>query len=56
MVIAAYAAAWPAVDLTLRTGTTAESVTRVLERVLDGAFVAGPVEHAHLAQDTVFRE
>jgi DNA-binding transcriptional LysR family regulator len=55
-IIAAYAAAWPAVDLTLRTGTTAESVTRVLERVLDGAFVAGPVDHAHLAQDTVFRE
>jgi LysR family transcriptional regulator, cell division regulator len=55
-IIAAYAAAWPAVDLTLRTGTTAESVTRVLEHELDGAFVAGPVDHAQLAQDIVFRE
>ena len=55
-VIAAYVAAHPAVDLTLRTGTSAESVTRVLERELDGAFVAGPVDHPDLAQETVFRE
>ena len=55
-IIAAYVAAHPSVDLTLRTGTSAESVTRVLERELDGAFVAGPVAHAELAQETVFRE
>jgi LysR family transcriptional regulator, cell division regulator len=55
-IIASYAAAFPDVDLTLRTGTSAESVTRVLQRELDGAFVAGPVAHADLAQEIVFRE
>jgi LysR family transcriptional regulator, cell division regulator len=55
-IIASYAAAWPDVDLTLRTGTSAELVTRVLARELDGAFVAGPVDHADLTQEIVFRE
>jgi DNA-binding transcriptional LysR family regulator len=55
-IIARYAATWPDVDLTLRTGTSAESIERVLRRDLDGAFVAGPVEHADLAQETMFRE
>jgi LysR family transcriptional regulator, cell division regulator len=55
-IIASYAAAWPDVDLTLRTGTSAELVTRVLARELDGAFVAGPVDHADLTQEVVFRE
>jgi LysR family transcriptional regulator, cell division regulator len=54
--IARYAAAYPEVDLTLRTGTSAESIERVLQRELDGAFVAGPVDHADLAQETMFRE
>jgi LysR family transcriptional regulator, cell division regulator len=55
-IIAAYIAAYPAVDLTLRAGTSTESVTRVLDRELDGAFVAGPVDHPHLVHETVFRE
>jgi DNA-binding transcriptional LysR family regulator len=55
-IIASFASAYPAVDLTLRTGTSAESVTRVLMRELDGAFVAGPVDHPELAQETMFRE
>ena len=55
-IIACYAAAYPQVDLTLRTGTSAESVTRVLQRDQDGAFVAGPVEHAELETETMFRE
>jgi DNA-binding transcriptional LysR family regulator len=55
-IIASYAAAYPDVDLTLRTGTSAESITRTLQRELDGAFVAGPVDHADLAQETVFQE
>jgi DNA-binding transcriptional LysR family regulator len=55
-IIASYAVAWPDVDLTLRTGTSAELVTRVLARELDGAFVAGPVDHADLTQEVVFRE
>jgi DNA-binding transcriptional LysR family regulator len=55
-IIAMYIAAYPAVDLTLRTGTSAESVVRVLDRELDGAFVAGPVDHPNLLHETVFRE
>jgi DNA-binding transcriptional LysR family regulator len=55
-IIAAYAAAYPEVDLTLRTGTSAELVQRVLQRDLDGAFVAGPIEHAELAQEIMFQE
>ncbi len=55
-IVASYAAAFPEVDLTLRTGTSAESVTRLLQRELDGAFVAGPINHADLAQEIVFRE
>ena len=45
-IVAAFAAAWPNVDLSLRTGTSAEFVARVLDRELDGAFVAGPLAHA----------
>ncbi|MEJ0015433.1 MAG: LysR substrate-binding domain-containing protein [Acetobacteraceae bacterium] len=55
-IVAAYAAAFPDVDLTLRTGTSAELVARVLGRELDAAFVAGPIDHADLLQQTVFRE
>ncbi len=43
-------------DLTLRTGTTAELIEQVLERRLEGAFVCGPVQHPELAGETVFRE
>ena len=55
-IIASYAAAWPDVDLTLRTGTSAESIARVLQRELDGAFVAGPVDHVDLVHEMMFRE
>ena len=37
--------------LTLRTSTTADLVAAVLDGTLDGAFVAGPIEHAELACD-----
>jgi DNA-binding transcriptional LysR family regulator len=55
-VLAAYAAAYPQVDLVLRTGTTAELVTQVLERGLEGALVSAPIDHPELLQETVFRE
>ncbi|MDR3535345.1 MAG: LysR family transcriptional regulator [Acetobacteraceae bacterium] len=55
-VLAAFSQACPAVDLTLRTGTTAESIADVLARRLEGAFVAGPVDHPDLLQTVVFRE
>ncbi|MFE0756630.1 LysR family transcriptional regulator [Inquilinus sp. NPDC058860] len=54
--LAAYAAAHPAVDLALRTGTTAELVAEVLARRVDGTFVCGPVHHPDLAAEVVFEE
>jgi len=47
---------FPAVRLTLRTATTADLLAAVLEGTLDGAFVAGPIEHAELSAIAAFRE
>ncbi|EME71459.1 transcriptional regulator [Paramagnetospirillum caucaseum] len=47
---------WPAVDLSIRGGTTREGIEQVLERRLEGAFVSGPVNHPDLVEETVFRE
>lgn len=54
--LAAYAARYPAVDLALRTGTTAELVDAVLARELEGALVCGPVSHPELQEESVFSE
>jgi DNA-binding transcriptional LysR family regulator len=55
-VLTAYVAAWPEVDLVLRTGTTAELIEATLDRAVEGAFVAGPVDHPELDQMVMFRE
>lgn len=55
-VLSAYAAAYPGVDLVLRTGTTAELVEQVLGHRLEGAFVCGPVDHPELSAEVVFTE
>lgn len=55
-VLSAYVTTHPEVDLVIRTGTTAELVESVLQRRLEGAFVCGPVDHADLESDVVFRE
>lgn len=55
-ILVAYAAAYPAVDLTLRTATTAVLIEDVLARRVEGAFVAGPVDHPELEQEAIFRE
>jgi DNA-binding transcriptional LysR family regulator len=47
---------FPAVRLSLRTATTADLVAAVLDGVLDGAFVAAPIEHADLVAISAFRE
>jgi DNA-binding transcriptional LysR family regulator len=47
---------FPAVQLSLRTAPTADLVAAVLDGSLDGAFVAGPIEHAELTGVTAFRE
>lgn len=46
----------PQVDLSIRGCTSAEAVDLVLERRLEGAFVAGPVNHPDLDEEAVFRE
>src|SRR6195952_3058444 len=47
---------FPAVRLTLRTSTTADLVAAVLDGTLDGAFVAGQIDHAELSSTIAFRE
>lgn len=55
-VLAAYTSRHPQVDLVLRTGTMQSLVADVLEQRLEGAFVAGPVDHPQLIETAVFRE
>jgi DNA-binding transcriptional LysR family regulator len=54
--LADYVAAYPEVDLVLRTGTSAELLQDVLARRLEGAFVCGPVDHPELETRLVVRE
>jgi DNA-binding transcriptional LysR family regulator len=55
-VLAAYAEACPEVELSLVTGTTPWLTRAVLERELDGALVAGPVDHPELMAEPIFSE
>jgi len=55
-IFAEFVAANPAVDLTLKTGTTCELVEQVLDRQIDGAFVCGPVMHPHLLVEPFVQE
>jgi LysR family transcriptional regulator, cell division regulator len=48
--------AHPDVQLEIRTGPTAELLEHVLADRLDGAFVAGPINHPELAARPVFHE
>ena len=54
--LTAFVAAFPDVDMTLRTGTSRELIDAVLARRMEGAFVAGPVDHPELTAETIFRE
>ena len=47
---------YPAVDLTLKTGPTEQNIQAVLQYELDGAFVAGPIEHPELEFETLIEE
>jgi DNA-binding transcriptional LysR family regulator len=55
-ILAEFVAAYPTVDLSLRTGTSCELVDQVLDRSLEGAFVCGPVNHPDLLVEQFFRE
>ncbi|WP_446897105.1 LysR family transcriptional regulator [Clostridium sp. LBM24168] len=41
---------YPNVNLTLKTGTTEKNIQEVLQYNLDGAFVAGPINHSEIIQ------
>ena len=55
-ILSSFAKQYPKVRLTVTTGTTGSLTTDVAEFRFDGDFVAGPVEHHDLCQETVFRE
>src|SRR5258708_3421557 len=54
--LAAFHRRYPGVRFTLRTRPTADLVAAVLDGSLDGAFVAGPIEHAELVSTLAFQE
>ncbi|WP_028220444.1 LysR family transcriptional regulator [Paraburkholderia oxyphila] len=54
--LAGFARKWPKVQLVVSSGNTAKLVRDVVECKLDGAFVAGPVEHPEIEQTRVFTE
>jgi DNA-binding transcriptional LysR family regulator len=55
-ILTAYTQAYPEVGLVVTTGTSCSLVEDILAYRLDGAFVAGPVHHADLVEEPVFRE
>jgi DNA-binding transcriptional LysR family regulator len=55
-ILSEFAAKYPAVDLSLRTGTSRELVDQVLGRSLEGAYVCGPVNHPDLLAEPFARE
>ena len=56
LLLSKYHHEYPAVDLTLKTGPTEQHVVDVLQYELDGAFVAGPIEHPDLAFSNLVEE
>ncbi|OQR29111.1 LysR family transcriptional regulator [Pseudomonas sp. Bc-h] len=56
LLIARFASAWPEVRPVVRTGTTQSLIQAVVDCKLEGAFVAGPVDHPELQAETVFQE
>jgi LysR family transcriptional regulator, cell division regulator len=55
-VISQFARTYPDVRLVVSAGTTASLLTDVVEFRLDGAFVAGPIVHPEIHQETIFTE
>ncbi|WPB55463.1 LysR substrate-binding domain-containing protein [Xylophilus sp. GOD-11R] len=55
-VLGRFAEMCPAVDLVVQAGPTAELVQKVLDNLVDGAFVAGPIDHPDLVAERAFEE
>lgn len=54
--LAKYHQKYPKVEIILKTGPTKQKIKEVLDYELEGAFVAGPVEHPELLAKTVIEE
>ncbi|MED3960872.1 LysR family transcriptional regulator [Niallia taxi] len=55
-ILAEYLKSYPQIDVNLRTGTTEANIRGVLNYELDGAFVAGPINHKDLLSKKAFEE
>ena len=55
-ILTRYSKTYPDVQLVVSSGTTAGLLRDVIASRLDGAFVAGPVVHPDLLQETAFKE
>jgi LysR family transcriptional regulator, cell division regulator len=55
-ILASFTKTYPKVRPVVTTGTTSSLIEDVVECRLEGAFVAGPVDHPDLRQESVFRE
>jgi DNA-binding transcriptional LysR family regulator len=55
-ILSAYRQKFPQVNLSLATGTTGHLIGEVLASRLEGAFVAGPVEHPEIVETQIFTE
>jgi DNA-binding transcriptional LysR family regulator len=55
-ILARFHQRFPEVELALQTGPTAVLIKAVLDGALDGAFVAGPIEHRDLTSTIAFQE
>ncbi|HEY0286251.1 MAG TPA: LysR family transcriptional regulator [Pseudomonas sp.] len=55
-VLVDYATQYPLVDISLQTGTTQSLIEDVLERRVEAALVAGPVDHIDLASEIIASE
>jgi DNA-binding transcriptional LysR family regulator len=51
-----FARTYPSVAMVVQTGTTQKVIEQVVAGTIDGGFVAGPVNHPDLEQETIFRE
>lgn len=56
MLVAKYCEKYDGVNLMIKTGTTDRNIAKVLQYQLDGAFVAGPVNHSELISEPVIDE
>jgi LysR family transcriptional regulator, cell division regulator len=55
-ILSSFAGTYPEVRLSLTTGTSASLITDVAHGKLDGAFIAGPLDHPELHGVSVFQE